>query len=123
MVIEERLLPQDAVLAEIHYAIGLGRKREFLIRAGKPQGASVPDEVDLAVRLDENVVPAPLPTHATASMSMGCIKCSRDERRRSPRAGESRNHCDSRTFSAMETPSRRGTIAAIIRGSLPSRSL
>src|SRR5207249_3082421 len=62
MVIEPRLVPQDAIRAEIHHAGGFGRKREFLIRAGKPQGPSVPDELDLAVR-------ATSPPHKTLSVT------------------------------------------------------
>jgi len=36
MVIEKRLLPYDAIIAEVHYAIGLGRKREGLVDAREP---------------------------------------------------------------------------------------
>ena len=81
MVIQERLSPEDAVLAEVHHAIRLRRKWERLADAGEPELAPIANEVDLAVRLDEDVVAARLPTHATASMPMRCIKCSREELR------------------------------------------
>src|SRR5213593_2363321 len=58
MVIEERLLPYHAVIAEVHHAIGLGRKWERLTDAGEPERATIANEVDLAVRLDEDVVAA-----------------------------------------------------------------
>src|SRR2546428_11565213 len=41
----------------------------------------IANKVDLAVRLDEDVVAAWFPTHAKASMPMRCIKCSREHRR------------------------------------------
>ena len=127
MVIEQRLFPQDAVIAEVHHAVGLGPKRERLADAGEPERATITNEVDLAIRLDEDVVAVWLPTHAKASMPMRYIKCSREEfvkNTPSPlERGSGGRPAYPRTFSATETPSRSGTIAAIIRGSFDSRSL
>src|SRR3989442_15740684 len=79
MVIESRLLPQHAVGAEVHHAVGFGGKRKFFAVAGEPQFPKVVDEIDLAVRLDEQVVAACPLTHAAGSMPMRCIKWSREE--------------------------------------------
>src|SRR2546426_5553897 len=79
MVIEARLLPQHAVGAEVHYAVRFGGKRKFFADSGEPQVPMVVDEIDLAVRLDEEMVAACPLTHATGSMPMRCIKWSREE--------------------------------------------
>src|SRR5206468_8236062 len=88
MVIQERLSPQDAVLAEVHHAIRLRRKWERLADAGEPELAPIANQVDLAVRLDGGVVAGGLPTHATAAMLMRGRRCARAHRRR--RRAESR---------------------------------
>src|SRR2546428_12221875 len=79
MVIESRLLPQHAVGAEVHHAVRFRGKRKFFAGPGKTQVPMVVDEIDLAVRLDEEMVAACPLTHATACMSIRCIKWSRED--------------------------------------------
>src|SRR5437870_5723077 len=84
VVIESRLLPQHAVGAEVHHAVRFSEKRQFFASAGKPQVPMIADEIDLAVRLDEEMFAACPLTHATGSMPMRCIKWSREELVKAP---------------------------------------
>src|SRR5437762_754010 len=50
--------------AEIHRAVRIGPEGELLARPGEPKGAAIPDQVDLSVRLDEDMFAGRLPRHS-----------------------------------------------------------